>query len=221
MTTPGEMVKCAATTLGVPEVTLTQIDRELVSHGMRTKGGRGKSAAKMGSNDVTNLLIAVLTGALIKDVAEMAREYSDLPVSSGDGKWSLADFPLPSVQSLPPDHTFGQALRAFIDAEVNREIDAALQGVQPSKVGDYVMPRHLHLEFRLLTPLPSAAITLIVGGEFREEHHYSLNVPNTTDEAILWAEGFIKQGRGGDMRRMQWFSWRTIKAMAKFLRGEE
>src|SRR5258705_11448956 len=60
MATPGQLVKCIAEALGIPEPTVVQYDRLLSENGMRSKGGRGTSAAKVTAVDAANLLIAIM-----------------------------------------------------------------------------------------------------------------------------------------------------------------
>src|SRR5439155_17694246 len=60
MATPGQLVKCIAEALGIPEPTVVQYDRLLAENGLRSKGGRGTSAAKVTAVDAANLLIAIM-----------------------------------------------------------------------------------------------------------------------------------------------------------------
>ena len=60
MATPGQMVQTMADVLGIPAATVSQYDRQLAEAGLRTTGGRGPSAAKVGATDAANLLIAIL-----------------------------------------------------------------------------------------------------------------------------------------------------------------
>lgn len=217
MTTPGEMVKRAAAVLGQPEVSLSVIDRELAAQGLRTKGGRGRSAAKMTSGDVCNLLIAAASGGLVKDAADTVRSYSCLPCTEVR-KWSLQGFPLPTVQALPEDHTFGQALQAFLDAAVANEFVNASEVAPKFESGGYSIPNIKSLEFRLIGPLPQAAIRILVGGVFSEEHHYS-PFPREVGDLSEWSRVLNEHG-SGDLARMHWFTMHTLREMASFLRGE-
>lgn len=73
MATPGELVKVIAEVLGVPEPTVVVHDRNLVIAGLRTKGGRGRSAASVTTADGTNVLFATLlhcVGYPMKDIAK-------------------------------------------------------------------------------------------------------------------------------------------------------
>ena len=46
MATPGQLVECVATALDVPQATVVLYDRVLAENGLRSKGGRGKSAGR-------------------------------------------------------------------------------------------------------------------------------------------------------------------------------
>ena len=217
MTTPGEMVKCAAAALGVPEMTLTQIDRELVTNGLRTKGGRGRSAAKMNTGDVANLLIAAASGSLVKDTVQAVNAYSKLPCNPS-AQWVLEGFNLPALQSLPANHTFGEALCAFIETFSLGEFDAALEALPVKIAGKHRIPNTYHLEFRLFGPYPQAIIRIFGGGLFHEEHRYNL-IPASDGDISAWAASFEKE-HGGDLTREHQFTHRTIRKLADFLRGE-
>lgn len=218
MTTPGEMVKCAAAALGVPEMTLTQIDRELVTNGLRTKGGRGRSAAKMNTGDVANLLIAAASGSLVKDTVQSVNAYAKLPGNPAR-QWLLDGFNLPAVQALAADHTFGEALCAFIETFISGEFDAALAALPVQEAGNHRIPSLYHLEFRLFGPYPQAAVRLFAGGHFREERHYNV-IPSSDDDLHAWAASFEKVQGGGDLTQVHQFTHRTIRKLAEFLRGE-
>lgn len=217
MTTPGEMVKCAAAALGVPEMTLTQIDRELVINGLRSKGGRGRSAAKMNARDVSNLLIAAASGGLVKDTAQTVKAYANLPINPSR-QWLLEGFDLPTVRALDADHTFGQALCAFIEAFAAGEFDAALDALPVKVAGAHKIPNIYHLEFRLFGPYPQAIIRLLGGGVFHEEHRYNLN-PASFDDITSWTANFEREHGKGDLTREHQFTHRTIRKLAEFLRG--
>lgn len=218
MTTPGEMVKCAAAALGLPEMTLTQIDRELVTNGLRSKGGRGRSAAKMTTGDVCNLLIGATCGGLVKDVAKNVGLYSSLRCNEVK-RWALEAFPLPSVLALPEDHTFGQALQAFMDSTVSGELLEAENAIAPTSYGDgAVKIRHgIALEFRIVGPLPQAMISVLLPGQGREERSYS-TLPRALGDLTAWSKDMERKGYG-DLARMNWFTARTLREMAKFLNG--
>ena len=72
MATPGQLVECVATALNVPQSTVVLYDRVLAESGLRSKGGRGKSAPKVTAEDAANLLIAI-AGTSSGGIATAAR----------------------------------------------------------------------------------------------------------------------------------------------------
>src|ERR1700730_6814059 len=57
---PGELVRKVSELLGLAEPTIVLHDRNLVVAGLRSKSGRGTSAARMTARDAAHLLVAVL-----------------------------------------------------------------------------------------------------------------------------------------------------------------
>ena len=82
MATPGQLVQVMADVLGIARATVFQYDRVLSEHGLRTKRGRGTSAAKVTSHDVANLLTAIGAssplGLSAKNAVEICKKYSAL-----------------------------------------------------------------------------------------------------------------------------------------------
>jgi len=60
MMTPGLLVERMATILDLPQKSVVVIDRSLLEAGLRTRGGRGRSAANVTVCDAASLLLAVL-----------------------------------------------------------------------------------------------------------------------------------------------------------------
>jgi len=67
---PGELVRKFSQLLGIAEPTIVLHDRILVVAGLRSKSGRGNSAARMTARDAAHLLVAVLGSGHVKDSAE-------------------------------------------------------------------------------------------------------------------------------------------------------
>ena len=67
--TPGELVRIVAEALDEPEPTVIQHDRNLFAAGLRTRGGRGLSAAQTTLRDAANLTIAVLGTRLVSGLS--------------------------------------------------------------------------------------------------------------------------------------------------------
>src|SRR5690606_29464750 len=82
MATPGELIKAVADVLHVPEVTISSYYRSLREAGLVTKGGRGRSAAKMTAADAAHLLIAVGGARFERETADsVVRDYLRLQMS--------------------------------------------------------------------------------------------------------------------------------------------
>jgi hypothetical protein len=119
MATPGELVEELADSLGVSVATIAQYDRVLAESGLRSSGGRGKSAARVTSIDAANLLITVLgtpvSGSPIKNAADTCRSYGELPVARGPSSpRRFRDFGIQSLARLPLRHSLRDALSALI-----------------------------------------------------------------------------------------------------------
>jgi hypothetical protein len=110
--TPGQLVKAVAIALDVPEETVVQHDRNLVVAGLRTKGGRGRSAPSVTPRDAARLITAVLGSVKVKDSAPVVGFLEAARVSPG--RQGYSPLPFPRFCELPPDHSFVDALTAII-----------------------------------------------------------------------------------------------------------
>jgi hypothetical protein len=121
MATPGQLVQTMAAALGISTGTVALYDRVIAEEGLRSKGGRGRSAAKVTSRDAAHLLIAVIaspvSGSSTKDAAQVCKVYASLP-SLRKASWpeNFTKFGLPTLANLPSRHSFGEALSTLIDA---------------------------------------------------------------------------------------------------------
>jgi hypothetical protein len=122
MATPGQLVECIAKALNLPLPTVVQYDRLLAENGLRSKGGRGTSAAKVTAKDAANLLLAILgspvAGASIKPAIEVCKTYGRLPIKLGGTSQTMKTFRrlgFPTVAKLPPLHTLRDGIAAVIE----------------------------------------------------------------------------------------------------------
>lgn len=87
MPTSGQLVKAIADALLLPHSTVALYDRALSEAGVRTKGGRGRSAAQMTTLDAANLLIAIISspisGPSIATAFENWKQYAQLTSAGG------------------------------------------------------------------------------------------------------------------------------------------
>jgi hypothetical protein len=115
MATPGELIKLIEAVTEVPKATVTQHDRTLFLAGLRTRGGRGTSAAKVTARDAANLLTAVLASEQVKDSAETVLRYA--------AALERHKFKLPILDTLPEEHSFIDALEALITMAMDETFD--------------------------------------------------------------------------------------------------
>jgi hypothetical protein len=120
MASPGQLVQVMADVLGIPRATAFQFDRVLAESGLRSKHGRGTSAAKVTPRDAANLLTAIGAasplGLSAKNAAEICTAFSSLTsVGPTEAKSEVAKLGLDSLANLPDGHSFGDALSALIE----------------------------------------------------------------------------------------------------------
>lgn len=235
MASPGEMVKRIAETFGAPEATVTLHDRNLADAGLRTKGGRGRSAAKMSATDVANLLVAVAGSSMVKNAVQTVEDYSGLPSrgdevsirndarsDSNDGNppssWGLSAFPIPALQKLPASHSFRDAIVALIEAAADGSLREAVDNLPVEQVGTNRIPNYWGIDVILWGPYPQAAIRIYCK-YFSEEHHYSV-IPTEMDELMKWSKEMeADRNNHGDLQQIRAFSSKTILAMGDLLKS--
>jgi hypothetical protein len=213
MATPGRLVQVMADTLGVSKATVTQYDRVLAENGLRSKSGRGTSAAQITSRDAVNLLIALAASPILdlsaKDAAASCEAYASLRrtviVSGGNG-WGLklaenfAKFGLPTLANLPKGHSFGEALSALIGAAGRGEAFKLPGGKRYSPST---------FEIRFIGPRPMAEILVVDGakdiGLLARLWYFN---PTKTDSRKI-----------PDLRRTSTVGFRTIESLGSLISG--
>src|SRR5262245_12006906 len=127
MATPGQLVEAMAVSLGISVATVIQYDRQLAESGLRSKGGRGTSAAAVTAQDAANLLIAIaaspLAGPTVKEAVRTCEAYGSLKaLQRASWSTSFPKFALRTWATLRPAHPLGEALTKLIDAVGKGEI---------------------------------------------------------------------------------------------------
>ncbi len=115
MATPAQLMHTVSNATGVSLPTITDIDRKLVAGKLRTKAGRGFSAAHMTPLDAARLLTAILASpqanASVEAVARYAQTRIDKTRSSDKLFGAIG---LDDLLSLPARHDFVDGLAALI-----------------------------------------------------------------------------------------------------------
>jgi hypothetical protein len=139
--TPGQLVRAVSIALDVPEETVVQHDRNLVVAGLRTRGGRGRSAPEVTPLDAARLLAATLASVRAKDSVETvealgraqfdpSRPTYEVTYIDADGLFvpqisrlqDAAKHRDIAIASLPATHNFIDGLAALI-ADASGPID--------------------------------------------------------------------------------------------------
>lgn len=224
MATPGELVKAVADVLGIPEATVVVHDRNLVTAGLRTKGGRGRSAAVMTAHDAATLIIAIVGSSAVKDTVAAWNDYSTLPAKtcearSKDGRrydqsprWLLPGLLLDGIRNLGEGHTFLEALTEIIRAAADGSLKSAIDAISPDMKGSYTIPKRFRIEVTLFGPYPQASIRISATppGIFETINYTAM--PTNAHE-IEEMQGELQTKYTGDLNQVRYFSQRTIFAI--------
>ena len=96
MATPGQLVQVMSDVLGISKATVIPYDRVLSENGLRSKGGRGTSAAQVNSRDAANLLMALaaspIFGLSVKDAVRIASRMDHVRKSASVWSETLREF---------------------------------------------------------------------------------------------------------------------------------
>lgn len=144
MATPGQLVEAFSEALGLPESMVRAHDRVLSEAGLRTKTGRGASAARMSSEDASWLLISLMSGCMAKDAAVYAKKFADLiniyhahTLSEGPREqvflsykvpFSSGNLELELVDQLRHGHSLYEMLDALLFASQSGRLEEAVSG---------------------------------------------------------------------------------------------
>jgi hypothetical protein len=132
MASPGQLVQVMADVLGISKGTVTQFDRVLAENGLRTKRGRGRSAAEVTSRDAAYLLIALAASQSANEGPSTCKKFSSLKWLSevdDDSREGLSKIGVKALANLPDGHCFGAALSALIDSAGTGEMDKFSEGL--------------------------------------------------------------------------------------------
>jgi hypothetical protein len=222
MASPGQLCEAIARSTGKSLPTVTAYDYQLAQAGLRTAGGRGRSAAKVTVKDAATLLIVSMVGPAIKDTLATYAGFSGLRASfsslgtiknhaqianeSLGKRWELKFAPVPKLTALKDDHTFPDCLAAMIEAIVLGQIGLARDEAQ--NIDSMRGSRISFIKVRLSVPLTSA-LASITTSDFVESRMYHSKWPKA---AYL--------GPPSDLSADFTITEQTLYAVGKCLRDE-
>jgi len=214
MATPGQLVETTAAILGIPQPTIALFDRVLAEHGFRSKGGRGRSAAKVNSRDATHLLMAVIgssmSGASTKDAARACKIYASLP-NLRKASWpeNFSMFGLPSLANLPKKHSLVDALSTLIDAAARGEQfeipPAYRRGIFPEEYDDVGVIGGPFFRIEFQGPRPWVHIIADISSKTRRHSKLA---------RLVYFDRTTTGGERGDLINEASIGFRTIRALS-------
>lgn len=227
MATPGQFVEVMAEALGVPEPTVVVHDRNLVVAGLRSKGGRGRSAAQVTERDAAHLLTAILASAQVRDSVDSVKRYSKTKphrhTSSADGYKKAR---IKELAQLPADHSFVDALEALIAAAASGTLAKAIDAARP-EVGGKKIPAPALIEVAALTPGTIGDIRIAgLGDRLSANVRYAQPTPwdasdkPTQRDVAAWEARIKKQHPRTDLEQYRRVSARTIYKLGEVLAGK-
>ena len=137
-----KLIESVADALGVDVATVVTHDRNLLNASLRTRGGRGRAAARMTPNDAANLIIAVAGADQVQNSVNAVKNFGSLrfdPIHSSSRE----------IPGLSMAHTFREVLSEFI---------AGFQS------GDLALASSIELEIKLTRPNYEAEISGEIDG---------------------------------------------------------
>jgi hypothetical protein len=215
---PGELVRKVSELLGIAEPTIVLHDRNLVVAGLRSKSGRGTSAARMTARDAAHLLVAVLGSGHVKDAAETVRRHRQTrfhkSASGGYGDSSIT-----ALRDLPLDHSFVDAIEALIAAGADGSLERALYDSRAEMSGFAPI-----IEITVKTPGEVGDIS-IRGGDVTGHGRYGPPGPLdhyqksrlTAEEVDAWNQKFRDYYEESDLTQYRQVTAKTIMELGLML----
>lgn len=221
MASPGELVRAIAAALGIPEAAVVVHDRNLVQANLRTKTGRGRSAAKVIARDAAHVLTAVLGSGLAKDsVLTVERYAATTPNMALSNDRLFADLELDDLAGLPTDHSFIDGLEAVIASTVNGSLAGLFVDRKKASTG----AGFPHIEIAALTPKTLGTIRFSGMPNGRTASvSYARPLPGSEDDLPLSVRRKARMREppdAGDLEQYRRVSAQTILRIASLLRKE-
>ncbi|MGD0185313.1 MAG: hypothetical protein ABSC25_08685 [Roseiarcus sp.] len=211
------MVETLSEATGAALATVVDIDRRLVKAGLRTKGGRGLSAARMTALDAARLLTAIIGSPQATASGEAVRRYAETHVDrrrSSEGLFGGIE--VDDLARLPARHSFVDGLTALIASAANGALAA-----MAAASGSHWQP---HIEVYAFTRATYGRIRLsgMPNGNTASVEYI---MPRTADGRVARNASGRKKGAPigegqGDLEQSRRVTERTILAVAELLREE-
>jgi hypothetical protein len=220
---PGELVRKFSQLLGIAEPTIVLHDRILVVAGLRSKSGRGNSAARMTARDAAHLLVAVLGSGHVKDSAETVQRYRETRFHKTFGGYDGSI--VTALRNLPPDHSFVDAIEALVAAAADGSLERAMYDSIAEREGEKIGYPPI-IEITVQTPGELGDIS-IRGGDATGHGRYVRPGPLdhyqkshlTPEEVDAWNRKFKHYHEESDLTQYRQVTAKTIVELGRILRA--
>jgi len=226
MASPGELIRTLAAATGLPKTSLVVSDRRLLEAGLRSKSGRGRSAAKVTARDAAHLLVAILGTAQVRDAVLAVQRYRETrPQAQGSSEQGFTGIGIDELERLSPEHSFIDVLATLIASAADGSL-AALMRANAEQIGGETIVAPPHIEIAALMPGTLGEIRITgTGTGISRSMRYALPDPwrdtggQVPDPAALQAwEDKLQQYRvEGDFKQQRSVSENTIMRLAALL----
>lgn len=205
---PSDLVAAVADVVNLRPEAVDNLNRALTLGGLRRRGGRGRSAPTMGPEDAVALTVAALAGVQAKEVASTCRQL--LALRSGRGEvWMMAEgvwhrtehdrwsAPLPALEQLGDDHTFGDALQALLISAADGSLETFTAPYRAAAGRRWIEDEWL--DINVTGPVPRAMIEVSLPN-VRASMSYGADPPTDALAFRAWVrrQGEMARGRGPD-----------------------
>jgi hypothetical protein len=215
MATPAELMKTVNDATGVPLPTVVDVDRRLVKGGLRTKRGRGLSAAQMTPLDAASLLTAILASSHANASVEAVERYAQTQVDKRRSSEGLfAGIELDDLGKLPARHSFVEGLSALIASATTGSL-AQLMRTKPKgqrpHIEVFAFTRATYGRIRI-SRLPSGTTASV---------EYLVPSAKSGKRSAKVSDQSLSAVSTGDLEQSRRITERTILAIATLLREEK
>lgn len=135
MVNPAQLVQALSLATGMPLASVVDMDRRLVTAGLRSKTGRGRNAARMTPQDAAHLLTAILASPQANQAAEAVLRYTGTQVDrsrSSDRLFAAGE--IADLGKLKASHSFVEGLTGLILSAATGSLVGVIERGRPSRL---------------------------------------------------------------------------------------
>jgi hypothetical protein len=222
MASPGQLVRKFSGLLGIAEATIVLHDRNLVVAGLRSKSGRGNSAARVTARDAAHLLVAILGSSHVKHSAQTVHRYNETRIFKNMSH-GYQDSAIAALRNLPSDHSFVDAVEVLVAAAADGSLEIDTYS-EVGEIGEVKIGSMAMIEIAVRTPGQIADIS-ITGAAATTEVRYTLPGPfdrrkplrPSEEELAAWNLKLNEYCGSGDLVQYRRVTGRTIFELGRMI----